>query len=117
MKLINKMLRIKNSPDFINDRRDSKRYDIMLKLDYQDIMTGLISESLTKNISKNGLRFPVSSKLAKGSILGIKVEDPFSDKLLPRKGMVTWLEEFPGEEDAGSAKYEIGVNILHKGLF
>ena len=34
MKLLKKLFEFKKDIDFINDRRDSKRYDIMLKLNY-----------------------------------------------------------------------------------
>ncbi|MDP2920880.1 MAG: PilZ domain-containing protein [Candidatus Omnitrophota bacterium] len=117
MKLLNKILGIKKDPDFINDRRDSKRYDLALKLRYAEPSTKTISESCTKNISRNGLRFPVNSKLTRGSIVDIDVEDPNSDRFLSLKGRVMWLEELASEDDSGSARYETGINLLKKALF
>ena len=99
-----------------NDRRKAKRYDMMLKLNYFNPATNSSEETLTKNISKNGLRFPVKPGLAKGALLDIKIEDPHSSKFLSLKGKIAWLEEF-SEEDAESVRYEIGVNLLKKPIF
>ncbi|MDO8603006.1 MAG: PilZ domain-containing protein [Candidatus Omnitrophota bacterium] len=117
MKLFKNLFEFKKAPDFINDRRDSKRYDIMLKLNYSCPETKYSEESLTKNISKNGLRFQVNSRLPKGSLLDIQIEDPNSNKSMLLRGRVVWLEEFSGEEDSEAIRYETGVNLLKKKLF
>ena len=115
--LLKKIFDLKKDPDFINDRRRAKRYDMILKLNYFDPVTNSPGETLTKNISKNGLRFPVNSRLPKGTVLDIKIEDPNSSKFLSLKGKIAWLEEFPGEEDAEAVRYETGVNLLRKPIF
>lgn len=108
----------KKESDFINDRRDSRRYNIMLKLNYSHPAIGCPEESFTKNISRNGLRFPVTAKLVKGTFLNISIEDPNSEKSLLLKGRVIWLEEFSGEDDdSGTVRYETGVNLLKRKLF
>lgn len=117
MKLLKKIFELKKEQEFINDRREFKRYDIILKLNYSYLETKYSGESLTKNISKNGLRFPVNAKLPKGSLLDIKIEDPNSDMPLLLKGMVRWLEEFSGEDKANAVRYETGVSLLKKKLF
>ena len=117
MKLFKNLFEFKKDPDFINDRRDSKRYGIMLKLNYSCPETKYSGESFTKNISKHGLRFPVNSRLPKGSLLDIKIEDPNNAKSMLLKGRVAWLEEFSGEEDAEAIRYETGVNLLKKNIF
>ena len=117
MKLLKKILGFKKEFDFINDRRDAKRYEIMLKLNYYDPLTKYSGESITKNISRNGLRFPVESRIEKGALLDIKIEDPNSSRLLSLRGKVNWLEEFSGEDDSASARYETGVSLLKKNLF
>jgi hypothetical protein len=117
MKLFKKIFEFKKELDFVNDRRKSKRYDIMLKLNYFYPETKCFGESFTKNISKNGLRFPLNLKLAKGTFLDIKIEDPNSDRFLSLKGRVAWLEEFFGEDDSDAVRYETGVNLLKKKLF
>ena len=117
MALSKKIFEFKKESDFVNDRRNSKRYDIMLKLNYSYLEIKYSGESLTKNISKNGLRFPVNLRVAKGALLDIKIEDPNSDKFLSLKGRVAWLEEFSGEDDSNAVRYETGVNILKKRLF
>jgi len=117
MILFKKMFEFKKEPDFINDRRESRRYDIMLKLNYSCRDMKCSGESLTKNISKSGLRFPVSSRIARGAVMDIKVEDPNSDRLLLLKGRIAWLEEFTGENDSDAVRYETGVRLLKKRLF
>ena len=115
--LLKKIFDLKKDPDFINDRRRAKRYDMILKLNYFDPVTNSPGETLTKNISKNGLRFPVNSRLPKGTLLDIKIEDPNSSKFLSLKGKITWLKEFPGEKNAEAVRYETGVNLLRKSIF
>lgn len=117
MDLLKKIFEFKKERDFVNDRRESKRYDILLKLDYSYPETKWSGESLTKNISSHGLRFPVNSKIPKGSLLNINIEDPNSERSLSLKGRVAWLEEFSGEDDSGAVRYETGVDLLKKRLF
>jgi len=117
MKILKRFFELKNPTGFTNDHRQAKRYELMLKLAYFDPVTKTWLESCTKNISRNGLMFPVNSRLPKGALLDIKVEDPNSNKYLLLKGRVAWLEEFVSSEDAEGAKYETGVNLLRKRLF
>ena len=117
MKLLKKIFELKKDPDFINDRRVSRRYDIILKLTYSCPETKYSGESFTKDISKNGLRFPTNSRLTKNALLDINIEDPNSDKLLSLKGRVAWLEEYSGEDDSSAVRYETGVDLLKKKLF
>lgn len=116
MKLFKKMFGLKKEFDFINDRRASKRYDIMLKLNYSKKDTAT-AWCFTKNISKNGLRFPVNYRIEKGALLDLKIEDPNSGKFLPFKGKVAWLEEFSGEDYSDAVRYETGVTLLKNKLF
>ena len=117
MKLFKKALEFKKELEFVNDRRQSKRYDIMLKLSYSYPATGCSGESFTKNISRNGMRFPVNSILTRGVLLDVKVEDPNSDRLLLLKGRVVWLEEFSRKDNSAATRYEAGIGLLKKKLF
>ena len=117
MMLLKRMAELKKDCAFINDRRCSKRYDIMLKLNYSYPQAKYSGECFTKNISKNGLRFPINSRIEKGALLDLKIEDPNSDRMLSLKGMVKWLEEFSGEDDSSAIRYETGVSLLKKRLF
>lgn len=117
MSLFKKLFKFKKGCDFVNDRRKSKRYGIMLKLNYTYPETKSSGESFTKNISSRGLRFPVDSRIPKGSLLNIKVEDPNGDRLLSLKSRVAWLEEFSGEDVSGAVRYETGVSLLKNRLF
>jgi len=102
---------------FSNDRRENKRYDLSLKLNYCDPLTNSKGEALTKSISKNGLRFPVSSKIPKGALLDLNIESPFSEKLIRSKARVIWVEEFITGADAEDIGYEVGVKLLKKLLY
>ncbi len=115
--LLKKIFKLEEGIDFVNDRRRSKRYDIMLKMNYLDPITLYSGEGLTKNISRNGLRFPMKSKIEKDSILDIKIEDPNSNRMLSLKGRIMWLEEFFAGDDSGALRYETGVALLKKNLF
>jgi len=117
MKLFKKASEFKKEFEFANDRRQSKRYDIALKLNYSYPETGCSGESFTKNISRSGMRFPVNSILTRGVLLDVKVEDPNSDRLLLLKGRVVWLEEFSRKDNSTAARYEAGIGLLKKKLF
>lgn len=114
-KLFKKIKRESKSP--VNDRRQVKRYDVPLKIDYFDPRTNLRGESLTKNISKNGLRFPVTAKIAKGTMLDMKIEDPHSNALIDSKAKVIWADDFITGDDANDMIYEVGVRLLKKLLY
>jgi len=118
MRTLKNIFGFKKGPDFINDRRVSKRYDIILKLNYSYPALRYSGESFTKNISQNGMRFPVKSKLTKGELLRIEIEDPNSQKLLSLKGRVAWFEEFSEEGHSDeTTRYETGVSLLKKNFF
>lgn len=116
MKLLSRFFKI-NRRTFIGDRRTTKRYEIPLKIDYRDPLTGSQGQGLTKNICNRGLRFPVATKIAKGSILDLKIEDPNSAKSISTKAKVVWAEEFITGDDAEDVIYEAGVVFLKKRLY
>jgi hypothetical protein len=101
----------------VNDHRASKRYDLPLKLNYYDPIAKCRRESLTKNISRVGLRFPIIAKIPKGTVLDLKIEDPYSNAQISSKAKIIWTEEFTTGDDAGSLAYEVGVKLLRKRLW
>lgn len=119
MKILSRLFEArKDEPEtFINDRRCAKRHGILLRLNYRDPVTNFQGESLTRNISRTGLRFPVETRIAKGAILDIKIEDPNGNASLSSKAKVIWLEEFITGDDADDVIYEVGVKLLKKRLY
>lgn len=119
MKILSKLFETKGREEnnFINDRRGTKRYDVPLKLSYSDPAMNWRGESLTRNISRSGLRFPVSAKIPKGYMLDLKIEDPNSKALISSKAKVVWAEEFVTGDDAEDVIYEVGVRLLKKHLY
>lgn len=119
MKILSKMVKLhdRGISSFLNDRRNTKRYEIPLRLTYKDPDTNDSAGSLTKNISRAGLRFPVSNKIEKGTILEINIEDPNTSKPLSALAKVMWVEEFVAGDNAGKTVYEIGVRLCKKRLF
>ncbi len=119
MKILSRLLNTeknKNDP-FLDDRRSGKRYDIPLKLNYYDPATKQQGEALTKNICRTGLRFPVGAKIPKGSILDLKIEDPYSAASILSKAKVMWTHEFATGDDAEDMIYETGVRLLKRKIF
>lgn len=100
-----------------NDRRLTKRYDLPLKLNYYDPIAMRESESLARNISKTGLRFPVSTKIPKGTTLDLKIEDPYGNPPVSSKAKIVWVQEFTSGDDAEALVYEVGVKLLKKRLW
>lgn len=119
MKILSRFLepRKEETSPFINDSRRAKRYEIPLKLNYCDPVTKSSGESLTKNICRNGLRFPVNTKFPKGTVLDLDIEDPYSKALIFSKAKVVWMKEFITGDDAGRMIYEIGVKLFKKRLY
>ncbi len=102
---------------FLTDRRDAKRYNMPLKLDYIDPTANLKGTALAINISKSGLRFPVDVKMKKGTILDLKLEDPFNHTPIFSKAEVVWVNEFIDGEEPEDIGYEVGVRLSKKRLY
>ncbi|MBU1061792.1 MAG: PilZ domain-containing protein [Candidatus Omnitrophica bacterium] len=102
---------------FANDRRREKRYALSLKLNYSNPVTNFNGDSLTKNICKSGLRFPIDKKVPSGTIMDLMVESLYSNALVPLKAEVIWAEEFIAEDDAGDVICEVGVRLVKKKLY
>lgn len=109
--------RKKEPPDFTNDRRRLKRYDVPLKLNYSDPVTNHPIETLSKNICKTGLRFPVKSRIPKGTTLDLVLETPYGEAPVFSKAKVMWADEFIVGDDAEGIIYEVGVRLLKKRLY
>jgi len=101
----------------MDDRRSEKRYEILLKLKYFDPITKLQGETLTKNISRYGLGFPVGMKMAKGTILNLDIEGPYSEAIISSKAKVIWMGESIIGEEAEDVIYEVGVKLLKKRIY
>ncbi|MFC1624696.1 PilZ domain-containing protein [Candidatus Omnitrophota bacterium] len=101
----------------ISERRGAKRHEVLLALDYRDPLSECHGEALTKNISRDGLRFPVKTKIPKGTILDLKIEDPNRNASIHSKAKVVWLQEFISGDDAGDVVYEVGAKLLRKRIY
>ena len=119
MRLLSRLFEFtkKEKENFANDRRVSKRYGIPLKLSYSNPLTKIHGESISKDISRHGLRFPVSTKIPRGTALDLIIEDPYSSVPIASKAKVTWAEKFVTGDDADDTFYEIGVRLFKKGLY
>ena len=101
----------------VDDRRSQKRYDLQLKLKYCDPVTKHYGEILSKNISKNGVRFPLNAGISKGTTLDLEIEDPYSNTFMPSKAKIVWVKEFITGDDADDVTYEAGVSLIKKVLY
>jgi len=118
MEIISRLFGIsKKEESFVNDRRCAKRYDMHLKLNYLDPETMEQGETVTKNISKTGLRFPIDKKFSTCDILHLKIEDPNSTRHIKSKAQVVWMEQFFNEGNAEEPVYETGIRLLSRKLF
>lgn len=108
---------MKNIKSFETDRRGAKRYDMPLRISYLDPATNLKAESVAANICKNGLRFSVNTKLQKGGLLDLKIEDPFNNRLISSKAEIMWVREFISGEGIDDTSCEIGVRLSKKQLY
>ncbi len=117
MRILSRLFGSKQEERFVDDRRFAKRYDALLKLKYFDPQSNSQGESITKNISRNGLRFRIDKKIPKGHIVELEIENPNSHRSLSSKAKVIWLKEFVAGNNAGDLTYEVGVKLLKKRLF
>ncbi|MFC1666400.1 PilZ domain-containing protein [Candidatus Omnitrophota bacterium] len=106
--------RKKEIEDFVSERRRAKRYNLPLKLNYSDPITKQRIETQTKNICKTGIRFPVKTKILKGTTLDLELETPYGGTPVSSKAKVMWAEEFIVGDDAEDLIYEVGVKLLKK---
>ena len=100
-----------------NDRRAEKRYEALLKVEYKDPVALVHGESLTKNICSRGIRLPVNSMIAKGSVLDMKIEDPNSNASISTRAEVAWIEKLINGDDAEDVTYEAGMRLLKKKIY
>jgi len=105
---------MKEKNPYPSDQRRTKRYDIPLKLSYLDPATNSQGKSMARNVCKTGLRFPVMTKMQKGSVLDMKIEDPFGSSFIHSKARIVWTGELPDSEEK---IYEIGVELTKKQLY
>ncbi|MFH1854213.1 MAG: PilZ domain-containing protein [Candidatus Omnitrophota bacterium] len=119
MKLLSRLFELtkKEEDRLVNDRRDLKRYEVPLKLNYLDPLTKIHGESLSRNISRSGLRFSVSFKIPRGTMLDLVIEDPHNSASITSKAKVMWTEGFITGDDADDVLYEVGVRLLKKRLY
>jgi len=119
MKFLSKLFEVikKERESFTNDRRSLKRYDVPLKLNYLDPVAKIHGESLSRNVSRYGLRFPVSAKIPRGTMLDLAIENPYSNTFINSKAKVVWAEKFVTGDDADDILYEIGVRLFKKRLY
>lgn len=119
MKILSRLITTqRNKKDsLIDDRRSAKRYEIPIKLSYYERATKRQGETLTKNICRTGLRFPVNAKIPKGSILDLRIEDPYGAASILSKAVVVWAQEFVTGDDDKDVIYEAGVKLLKRKLF
>lgn len=102
---------------FINDLRRMKRYALPLRLNYYDPVAKCERQSLTRNISRTGLRFPVAKRFPKGTVLDLKIEDPYGNTPITSKAKIIWSQEFITGDNAEDLVYEVGVRLLKKRLW
>lgn len=119
MKFLSRLLEVikKEEENFVNDRRASKRYEAPLKLNYSCPSAKIHGEALSKNISRQGLRFPVSAKIPRGAMVDLVIEDPYSNAFITSRARVMWSERFITGDDADDIFYEIGVRLFKKRLY
>ena len=119
MKTLLSMLNLikKGAKPSIDDRRSQKRYDLQLKLKYCNPVTKCRGEILSKNISKNGLRFPLEAGISKGTTLDLEIEDPYSNTFAPSKAKIVWVKEFITGDDADDVTYEAGARLVKKDIY
>ncbi|MFC1621387.1 PilZ domain-containing protein [Candidatus Omnitrophota bacterium] len=96
-----------------NDRRAEKRYEVLLKAEYRDPVTGVSGESLTRNICRTGIGLPINFEIAKGTVLDMKIEDPNSNALISTKAEIAWIKELIDDD----AAYDTGIRLLKKKLY
>ena len=119
MKILSRLITVQKNKknSLIDDRRSLKRYEIPIKLSYYDPATKRQGETLTKNICRTGLRFSVNAKVPKGSILDLRIEDPYGAASILSKAKVVWAQGFVTGDDAKDVIYEAGVKLLKRKIF
>ena len=87
------------------------RFDCAVNLEYrlpeQPKIQGI---SFTKNVSKEGVRFPISKNLAEGTNLEMRFDIPGDETAVFAKGKVIWTDK---KSVHISHLYDIGVKFTH----
>jgi|GEM_PF-1121055 len=116
LRLIQKYIEKDTSNNNPLERRLSKRYNLPLKVHYYDPIQKCNIQTYARNFSKFGLSFNMSNRIPEGTVLTLKIEDPWSDRPISAKAKIVRLVEFVTGNDAEGLVYEVGLKLLKQRL-
>lgn len=91
----------------MQERRKYVRMTIPLEISYTiEGKEASPRKSTTKDISPDGVSFPIKEEIPKGSLLNINVKIPTRPEAVAIKAKVVWYEE-------GKDSYIVGLEFIH----
>ena len=95
--------------DKLVERRRYIRLKTPVSVTYTALNTGIVHNSVTKDISADGLRLETKARdIAEGHVLELKLELHGATNPVHAKGKVIWIKQLSLEDDAS---YDIGIEL------
>ncbi len=95
-----------------NERREHKRFERYLEVEYSVKKKPRLRNGKTLNISKGGARLLLDEKLTSGAILDIKVHIPEKNRRIEIEGEVVWTKETEEKDPSGKRFFHSGIKFI-----
>jgi c-di-GMP-binding flagellar brake protein YcgR len=91
------------------ERRKFKRFDAFMTVKYKtQEPSELAGVSLSKDLSREGIKLSGNAKLAKGTLVDLEIDIPDDPKPVHTTGEIVWIQK--GEEK--EKDFELGIKFL-----
>jgi c-di-GMP-binding flagellar brake protein YcgR len=95
-----------------NERREHKRFERYLEVEYSVRKKPHLKNGKTLNISKGGAKLLLDGKLPVGEILDIKVHIPEKNRRIEIEGEVVWTKETEEKDPSGKRFFHSGIKFI-----
>lgn len=94
------------------ERRQHKRMEKNLEVEYSVEKKPHLKNGKTVNISEGGMKLRLDEKLAKGTIVDLKIYMPENNKTIEVEGEVSWTKECDGRDASGKRFFHSGIKFI-----
>lgn len=91
----------------MEDRRKFMRFPVSVQVDYADSREGIKGSSVSKDVSREGIGFPVNRQMAKGTLIELQISIPGEVNPVSASGEVVWAKESVRGED-----FDTGIKMV-----
>lgn len=94
------------------DRREHKRFEKDLEIEYSIEKKARLNNGRTVNISKGGMKVLIDEKLSKGDIMDLKVFIHEKRKVVEIEAQVVWTKDSDYSDSSGKRYFYSGLKFM-----